>query len=296
MKVTSKFNIQLEFMLSLYLFELPSFCKKTDLGLKWRKDVSKKLPTEWKDQLKDKELSNTLTWVHSCIHSGYVPGKTVDDLLKWVNQDDDAYRNIDFPKPPYSMKSVYPFLKTWYDHYFSLLDPLLFEQLHKKQEEVKKIIENQDPQKVINNVTKGLLLENLPDDLEVSLIPQYHARPIVMFHCNERHHAYQYSAEEIIGDYETLPPIMFRVQRALSDENRLQILKFIESGPQTFKTIHQFIGLAKSTVHHHLIALRAAGLVNIHVNQGKQDYYTFREQGLSEMEGRLLAYIKDREE
>lgn len=294
MRVSSTFNIQLEFMLSLYLFELPSFCKKTDLGLKWRNDVNKQLPSEWKEQWKDKGLSNTLTWIHTCIHSGVVPGETIEELLDWVNQDDDSYSNINLPKPSFPMKKVYAFLKTWNDLYFKQLDPLLFEQLQKKQEEVQRLIEKQDPHKVVNEVTKGLFLENPSDDLEVILIPQYHARPIVMFHCQEKTHTYQFSAEEIVGVYESLPPILFRVQRALSDESRLQILKFIETGPQTFKTIHQFIGLAKSTVHHHLIALRAAGLVNIHVVQGKQDYYTFREQGLSEMEGRLLTYIRDR--
>src|SRR5262249_57498517 len=48
---------------------------------------------------------------------------------------------------------------------------------------------------------------------------------------------------------------------AVGDESRLRILRFLASGgPYTLTEVARATGLSQSTVHHHLIALRAAGL------------------------------------
>ncbi|MDG5788940.1 winged helix-turn-helix domain-containing protein [Evansella sp. AB-P1] len=296
MKVYTAFNPQMEFMASLFVFEQRSIFKKVDLGTKWRKEVSQLLPNEFITSLERKEVQVTLTWIHRCIQYGIFNGDSIDDLLKWtmdldkVGLVEELSKQIATTPPPLPIVEVYKLLDQWNNYYFSTLDPSILHSLEEKQREIESLISNYDAVEVINIVTNGLQLEGFSEDLTVTLIPQYHARPIVLYQQDRNHHFYQFSVDDIKGT-NVIPPKFLRVQQALSDENRLQILKQLANNPQTFKSIHQAIGLAKSTVHHHLIALRSAGLVHLHISPTGQDYYSFREQGVKEMERRVLQYI-----
>lgn len=57
---------------------------------------------------------------------------------------------------------------------------------------------------------------------------------------------------------------LVRVLRALADESRLRVLRRLAtSGPATLPELTTELGLAKSTVHKHVMALRAAGLITV---------------------------------
>ena len=56
--------------------------------------------------------------------------------------------------------------------------------------------------------------------------------------------------------------------RALGDGTRLRILRRLAAGAATVGRISTELGLAKSTVHEHLLSLRSAGLVRLVVNGG----------------------------
>jgi uncharacterized protein len=53
------------------------------------------------------------------------------------------------------------------------------------------------------------------------------------------------------------------VYRALGDGTRLRILRRLAAGSATVSRISEELGLAKSTVHEHLLSLRSAGLVRL---------------------------------
>ncbi|SDZ64293.1 DNA-binding transcriptional regulator, ArsR family [Evansella caseinilytica] len=295
MKVYSRFTPQMEFMASLYVFEQQAIYKKTDLGAKWRKQVAAELPEDFCRQLENKDVSATLTWLHRCIQNDLTAGESVEDLLGFVQQEEEEFspevcKGI-VGRPPLPAHDVYPLLDAWNDCYFSKLDPAMIAGLRKKQADIQELIGKKTAKEVINIATNGLSLDNQPDDLVVTLIPQYHARPVILYHMEGDTYFYQYAADDIPEKNGALPPVMLRVQQALSDENRLRILKLLAAKPQTFKAIHQYSGLAKSTVHHHLITLRSAGLVHLHISPGKPEYYTFRAQGLKELDGRMMDYV-----
>jgi hypothetical protein len=58
------------------------------------------------------------------------------------------------------------------------------------------------------------------------------------------------------------------VYRSLGDGTRLRILRRLAAGAATVGRIADELGLAKSTVHEHLLSLRSAGLVRLVVNGG----------------------------
>ena len=70
---------------------------------------------------------------------------------------------------------------------------------------------------------------------------------------------------------------------------RLRILNLLASGPASLSEVAERLGLAKSTVIHHIRALRSAGVVLITVGADKE--YSLRTQAIPEA-GRLLrAYL-----
>ena len=83
-----------------------------------------------------------------------------------------------------------------------------------------------------------------------------------------------------------------RLTRALSDETRLYILRLLAGKQLTFSEIVREVKLSKSTIHYHLIALRAAGLVIVHVNQ-KSTAYSLRLEALEKLSGQIATYIQE---
>jgi len=80
---------------------------------------------------------------------------------------------------------------------------------------------------------------------------------------------------------------------ALSDESRLRILRFLASGSRDFTEIVRFSGLAKSTVHHHLVILRAAGLVRVLVRHSgdSAETYELRPYAIDTLGEQLRAFL-----
>ena len=69
--------------------------------------------------------------------------------------------------------------------------------------------------------------------------------------------------------------------RALGDGRRVAILRRLASGDATLDELAGAAGLAKSTAHHHLAQLRAAGLVTLRGN-ARGYWYALRSEGLAE--------------
>lgn len=58
-----------------------------------------------------------------------------------------------------------------------------------------------------------------------------------------------------------------------------------------FTEIVKAVQLSKSTIHYHLIALRAAGLVIVHTS-GKSVSYSLRLEALDDLPGQIEDYLK----
>ena len=57
------------------------------------------------------------------------------------------------------------------------------------------------------------------------------------------------------------PLRLVRLSKALGDEKRLRILRALADGEKSLMELAEMFGLAKTTMHHHMIILRSAGLV-----------------------------------
>jgi DNA-binding transcriptional ArsR family regulator len=139
--------------------------------------------------------------------------------------------------------------------------------------------------------TEGMRL--YPSDLlkQVILTPQYHARPLVTSAIYDEFVFTSYSCDVLPPEEGRPAAGLLRLTRALSDETRLFILRLLTGRQLNFTEIVKVVGLSKSTIHYHLIALRAAGLVIVHSN-GKSTSYSLRLEALNGLPGRIGEYLE----
>ncbi|MFS0855819.1 MULTISPECIES: ArsR/SmtB family transcription factor [Paenibacillus] len=82
-----------------------------------------------------------------------------------------------------------------------------------------------------------------------------------------------------------------KVLHALSDPNRLKIVKSIASKGEEVCTYYSYeFNISKSTVSHHIKKLREAGIIRVRVD-GSQHFYSIRTDDLNKKFPGLLDFI-----
>jgi DNA-binding transcriptional ArsR family regulator len=126
----------------------------------------------------------------------------------------------------------------------------------------------------------------------VYLTPSYFARPYNYTFDGDGWHmfAYPLADDALDGDPAGVPPATIRLFRALGDESRMRILRYLADGDLYLTEIAERMGLSKPTVKHHLALLRAAGLVTL-TETGSLTYYSLRRERLADAGTELGRYL-----
>lgn len=102
-----------------------------------------------------------------------------------------------------------------------------------------------------------------PGVRRVLMVPHAAMRPWVLISEYGDTKIFMVAVSEAVlyADVDTPPARLLQVVKALAEEQRLRILRRLASeGPASLQQIADHLGVAKSTAHHHLVQLRAAGL------------------------------------
>lgn len=145
------------------------------------------------------------------------------------------------------------------------------------------------PEELIERATGGLEYRREPGIRRVVLAPQIAMRPwnVAAGFDTDSIICYPIADESIGLDPTAPPPGLLRFHRALGDERRLRILRVLASrGTATLGELAEAVGLARSSAHHHLVILRAAGLVKL--TTGEPGRYRLTPEPIPDA-GRLLA-------
>lgn len=181
----------------------------------------------------------------------------------------------------------------WYERYFKDLDPRILDGLEREARARSELVQGLPPAEAVALTTGGIVLE-VGDEVErVTLIPQYHARPLNMFAWPPGRCVIGYPVDVLPPAPGAIPGDLRILTRALADDSRLQILRFLANGISSFTDIVKFTGLAKSTVHHHMVTLRSSGLVKVHVRPEGADRYSLRPEAIDRLAPRLHAFLKE---
>lgn len=182
-------------------------------------------------------------------------------------------------------------LSLWHDHYFRRLDAKIIAGLDRDADTRRHLLATMPPQDLVEEATRGVYLEPTPAVDGVLLIPQYHYCPWTVYHHLGRLKIYLYPADTAQASPDDLPPDLMRLTRALSDESRMRILRFLTGGTHSFTDIVRRTGLAKSTVHQHLGVLRAAGLLRVHDGGVHAGTYSLRPHTVQRLGNQLDAFL-----
>lgn len=150
------------------------------------------------------------------------------------------------------------------------------------------------PARLIELATNGVAVGGGPDARPVLLTPSVVMRPWVVVTESPTHRVvcYPVAEEFLIEDPDAPAPWLVRVYKALGDGRRLRLLRRLGSGPASLTELTDHLEIAKSTVHHHLRTLRAAGLVRVVVNEGDDRLYSLRTDAAEEAAAVLRAYLE----
>jgi DNA-binding transcriptional ArsR family regulator len=135
----------------------------------------------------------------------------------------------------------------------------------------------------VERVTGGVRFGGDPGVQRVILAPTYFGRPYnFLFGAQDwRMYAYPIADSSLDGDPDAVPGATVRLFKALGDDSRLRILRLLSGGDLYLTEIAERMGLSKPTVSHHMVLLRAAGLVTV-TETGGLTYYTLRRDRLAD--------------
>jgi DNA-binding transcriptional ArsR family regulator len=182
-------------------------------------------------------------------------------------------------------------LRVWDTGYFSGIDPRIIEGLQREADARQDMLTGGNDLEVFEQATAGMRLYPTEQLKKVILIPQYHPRPMVTSAIYDEFVFTSYSCDVLPPEEGRPAPALLRLTRALSDETRLYILRLLTGKQLNFTEIAKQVGLSKSTIHYHLIALRAAGLIIVH-SSGKSTSYSLRLEALNELPHQIGAYLE----
>jgi DNA-binding transcriptional ArsR family regulator len=175
--------------------------------------------------------------------------------------------------PAETRRRLLEVLARWYEESFAAREPGLVETLATDARATAELAATVPPARLIELVCGGFAYEPEPECPRVLLVPHLAARPWLLL-CQHRdtriicHPARDRDGDERAATAEKL----LALGRALGDEQRQRILAALGGGPRELEELAAAVGLSRSTVHHHLGLLRAAGLVRLAGNARRYRY------------------------
>jgi DNA-binding transcriptional ArsR family regulator len=299
-RMNSLYSIQIEYspayelVVSFYACINHKNLKSPQLGSEWLTETMRKLPAAFAQELKDERwevLHRTVLLISQCPHK-----ETAEAFLRWLEQlpAGELYErlapwvsSIPLHLGEIRDRSVY-LLSQWNEHYFRDVDPVVLQKLQEDAVLRAEQAKSHPPVELIEEVTNGMRIEPTGQLKQVVLAPQYHCRPatVLDFFRGMATCLYPLQAEEDETSH------LLALAQCLADPKRLRILRYIAEKPRTLGEIHRHVGLAKSTVHHHITALRRAGMIRGHyLDHTTAAYYSLRESFVELLNARLRHFL-----
>lgn len=295
-RVTVDDSIVYELLLSFLLYKRRKNLKYLHKGISWVEEVNAKLTDQYRntlEQVEDVSFGDVLCLIiEGCpqkedIHSFLnwfqkVSITTLYELLAPHLKKENSHLLLDLEN---QRKKFFYFLSDWYNQYFK------FEHIEKEiTKEISKFgekAEKYSPEKLVEEFATGLKIE-IPTIKHVVLIPSLHFRPLHTFSIFKEKMFVWYPVK-----FEKSREDIFNISKALADQKRLDILQFLSKDKYKFTDILNYIGGAKGNLHHHLMILRSANLIRVHLSSNNQFYLSTRTEFAIELKEKMVDFIQN---
>ncbi|HLJ65883.1 MAG TPA: winged helix-turn-helix domain-containing protein [Chloroflexota bacterium] len=292
-----------ELVISLGAFAARQEHKTLDLGTAWARQVQKQLSPELTALLASPELEALNLPLGLLIRS--CPGKRdVDSFLCWLEglSAGELYELV----APYLLAGAPPLprdlpaardlalrvLRRWHQEYFLHVDGAILSLLQADSKAKRSLVATLPAPDLVELASNGVYFTPQEEVDLVVLVPQYHHRPWNVYAPYHRLWLYNYPVDAPAAPGEPSSQLL-HITRALADDSRLRILRFLAGGTRSFTDVVRFSHLSKSTVHYHMVALRAAGLVRVHdVGEKANSAYSLRPGAIDALRDSLQMYLE----
>jgi DNA-binding transcriptional ArsR family regulator len=177
----------------------------------------------------------------------------------------------------------------WYDAVLHPGERETARVLKRSARAARALAERLPAEELVDTLTRGIRYSPEPGVRRMLLVPHVASRPWSIFTeaGDTKIICYGVAETQITGD--APPDPLVAAYKALADETRLRILRRLAEGPASLHELTQMLGLAKSTVHGHLLVLRTGGLVIADVS--RKTGYRLRRETLAESAALLETYL-----
>ncbi|MBM7661321.1 DNA-binding transcriptional ArsR family regulator [Bacillus mesophilus] len=233
----------------------------------------------WQSPEKE-EVQPFIKWLHSL-----QPGSIYEKLFPYISAP--------LPTDLLTIRDQYiELIKVWDTIYFSKLNPDITDAL-RESVLVKEKLYYEDPISYVEQISGGLRIEAYEGLEQVIMIPTYHTNPLIVSRKLKNTVQILYPIDLPEGEHAP-PKKLVRLTKALADENRLKILKLVYKNPMTFTEILQYFDVSKSTVHHHVMLLRTAGLISAyHTGECCSETFVYRPTGMDELTTVFMGFMEN---
>jgi DNA-binding transcriptional ArsR family regulator len=142
----------------------------------------------------------------------------------------------------------------------------------------------------VTTATNGVEFAPRPGVDRVVMVPSFVNRPLVTYYefGETLIIIYPVGDESVSAETDAPPLRLVRLSKALGDEKRLRILRALADGEKTLMELAETFGVAKTTMHHHMIVLRSAGLISVGVGSKR---YRLRTETVPHVGALLSGYL-----
>lgn len=188
-------------------------------------------------------------------------------------------------------RRVLQILRNWYEQVFRAQEATFLPMLERDAESKRLLLRTSSPERVIETALSGYDYLPEPGIRHLLLIPSYVVRPHIhsLGHGETKIFVYGVADESVVTDPDVPGPGLLRLTKALGDERRLRILKRLTVGDCTLHELAVQFGVKETTLLHHLIILRGAGLIRVREGSGKR--YRLERHALAEVGALLQIYL-----
>ncbi|MEF2967234.1 ArsR family transcriptional regulator [Paenibacillus sp. M1] len=210
------------------------------------------------------------------------------ELLRELKTYIPATNSEDIPR----LKGYVPLLRIWYETYFRPIEEQYVALLKEDAEEKRALIQKMDPDALVEYASGGLVLEaSLPIE-KVVLTPSIHFRPINTYCFYEGALLIQYPLDLPELDEDEPPICLLRLTRALVQPERLRLLRYVADQPKSLQDLVTDLHESEEQLMHHLMRLRVAGLLRVHLVDRDTEKFSIRPDGAAELQMFLESYIR----
>ncbi|KAA9006535.1 helix-turn-helix transcriptional regulator [Paenibacillus spiritus] len=290
-----------ELLDSFMLYVTRKWLSNLDIGPDWVRQVDDQIPPQ-----KTAALMSAADWpiddydiLYAWAYSSG-PAANISRFLEELDSEEEAWwhaRALEFVPSLTAQESgriqrgYAPLLRIWHESYFRRVENQMLPLLIEDGNEKKLLQSKMDSVALVEYASGGVVIEEIPGLSTIVLLPTVHNRPINTY-CQYRNLIMvQYPVDIPVDNDDDPPTELLRMTKALSDPVRLRLLRYLANEPKSLWEMKNDLGQSGDMLMHHLMMLRVAGLLRIHLSDPDGERFSIRPDGASELQLFLESYV-----